>query len=496
MENSKLIRLISALKAKELQELKHFLDSRLSNCGSNESQLFEVIATVYSSGGIQELKKLTKDEVKVKLFPNRELKKQDSSMRKSMSELAKCVEEYLIYAELRNNQLKKKYFLFDALMKRGLHKDAETLLNQSRKKMNAKIDDFHFYDNYKIAHFEHELCLNTGNRANKKAIQNLSEHFDNYFIVSKLEMFCAALNKQNVLGVKDELRWMPEVLDYIKRYDLLDNPLIQMYYVCCSLLDTRNKKYFTELINVLKKYNTEVSKRVLHYFYTTLLNYCTVQVRRGNDDYVKEAFCLYKQILLEDLPLGSAQVWQHHFKNIVTTASRLKEFEWASQFIQDYKHKLPNDTKEDMVHYNEGTIRFYRGDYRRALDTFNKISTIDPFYHINKEMRLIKIYYELGELNSLRYKLNTFRTYIRRNGHVNKKHYINFINVMVRLHAVAEGTKRLSRSNPKTDRLQKRLGNIKRDILMLKPLVDKKWLLKNIELAEQKIEQYKERQRK
>ncbi len=493
MQNSKLFRLINVLEAKELVEFKQFLSSSFINCGKNEHKLFDIILKSYISKGIEEVNKLSKEELKVQLFPDKEKKKQDSSIRKCMSELAKGIEEYIVHIEINQQLFEKRHLLYDALIRRKEHKEAEQLLKSMNKNPYSEIDIYYFYDDYKTAHKAHEFYSNIYNRFDKQTLQKVSDKFDTYFIINKLQMLCTTLNKKKILGSAEKLQWIPEILTHIETDIIFKNPLIHLFYTCYLLLDNNNKKYFIELSELLKKYDGQISKHGINYFYTILLNHCNAQIRKGNNDYINKSFDLYEQMLLIDLPLGTPQLWQHHFKNIVTLASRLRKFDWALQFIQDYKHKLPKETQEDMVNYNKGIICFYKGDYKGSMDTFHKINTIDFLYHINKEMRLIKAYYELNQLKAIEYTIDSFRTYIRRNGGNRKRDYINFINVVKRLYSLGLAINRLSKLNPKTERLENRLNRIKKDVQDLKPLVDKDWLLEKIEAAKHKIERYKKR---
>ena len=69
--------------------------------------------------------------------------------------------------------------------------------------------------------------------------------------------------------------------------------------------------------------------------YNYFQNYCIQQINRGERQFLKETFNLFKDQLEKELLLdeyGFLDQW--HYKNIVTTAIRLKEMEWTQNFIE------------------------------------------------------------------------------------------------------------------------------------------------------------------
>ena len=176
-------------------------------------------------------------------------------------------------------------------------------------------------------------------------------------------------------------------------------------------------------------------------------------------------------MLAEQMLLVDNFFMPNHYKNIVITALKLKEYDWTQDFIDKYAPKLPLDIKETVFNYTLAALHFDRKEYDEALFCLMKINPIDPYYGLNYRALLCKTYYELSEFMALNANLESFRVFVLREKQLseyNNLSYKNFINVL----------KRLIRGKEKK---KKTADNLLTEMSSMEPLVHKQWLLEKIQ---------------
>src|SRR4029079_4931344 len=96
--------------------------------------------------------------------------------------------------------------------------------------------------------------------------------------------------------------------------------------------------------------------------------------------YVKEMLDLYNLMLEKELIYENRWFPPSDFKNIVTIACRLKEFDWTEKFIHRYKDKLEAETREHFFQYNLASFYYEKSDYGNALKLLNTIEFTDIYF--------------------------------------------------------------------------------------------------------------------
>ena len=72
------------------------------------------------------------------------------------------------------------------------------------------------------------------------------------------------------------------------------------------------------------------------------------------------------------------------FKNIVSVALWLKEFEWTSNFINSYQSYLNVAHRNTYVNFALSKLRFEEKAYDEALVLLQKVEYSDIFLNLNK----------------------------------------------------------------------------------------------------------------
>ncbi|MBL4654652.1 MAG: hypothetical protein JKY33_02355, partial [Bacteroidia bacterium] len=134
---------------------------------------------------------------------------------------------------------------------------------------------------------------------------------------------------------------------------------------------------------------------------------------------------LDKEIILEEKNISP---WD--YKNIVTVGLRVEEIEWTKKFIHDYEKKIAVEFRKNAFTYNLACLHFHQKEYTKALKLFQEVDFTDVYYSLDSKSKLLKIYYELEEVEGLYSLIDSFRTYLRRNKLISdyqKTVYLNLI---------------------------------------------------------------------
>ena len=158
------------------------------------------------------------------------------------------------------------------------------------------------------------------------------------------------------------------------------------------------------------------------------------------------------------------------YKNIVTTAIRLKEFQWTEKFINEYKPLLPPDEQHNAYAYNLAAWYHAQNDYRNALFQLQDVEFTDTSYHLGAKIIQLKSYYELDEEEAFYALVEAFKKYNYRSKDLSdyrKKANDNFLKIAKKIFQIK--IRRDKSFSQKKKNVDKMLGETE-------PIANKGWL--------------------
>jgi hypothetical protein len=218
-----------------------------------------------------------------------------------------------------------------------------------------------------------------------------------------------------------------KVNDYYYVYDIYFNlfkafsgKMDLRYYNKCKKLLTANAKYFrTSEKNML---------------FGTLIDFCELRQRVNPEDEFskKELFRLYDLFLSKKYyeSENTSHLPIPLFRNIMNFAIRNKKYAWAEKFIKIYSNRLYPDFKNDLKNLGFARIAFNRGQFTDTLRYMSKVNPEAPNAKLDYKNLNIMVHYELGNFETVRNAIESYKLFIRRSGVVskeNKVYYRNFI---------------------------------------------------------------------
>ena len=181
------------------------------------------------------------------------------------------------------------------------------------------------------------------------------------------------------------------------------------------LQDSSNEAHFHGLKQLIRQHATTFPADELREIHIHALNYCIKQINSGRSDYYQEVLDLYQSMLQEGVVFRNGFIPQWTFKNIVTTSIRLQEYEWTSQFIEQYKEHLLPEERDNALAFNLASLYFAKADYQLALRQLHNVEFKNTSYHLGGKIIQLKSYFALNELEALLALVQASLKFIRRN---------------------------------------------------------------------------------
>lgn len=466
MQNSQLTHILFALSKKESRELRKWLVSPIHNQRSDVVQLYEYLT---SGNRLEDDKSLEKERIFRKLYPKEAY--DDAKMRQVIHFLQESIEEYLVYAKSVEDIVQQKINLAKSYREKKLTKLYQKTIRNIEDIHGTKLkkDDDYLEKSFLIEREKSEQVSEGSRTAN---FQEMSDSAELAFIARKLKLACGMISYQRIFKTEYDFGMIEQVLAYIdEKKQLLGIPIIKVYYDLYRLFKyPQHEQNFFEVKNDILVFESQFLTSEKLDIFMAALNYCIGKMNTGYSHYVREAFEIYQRGLESEVFIQGGTISPHNFRNIVTTGTSLKEFEWVSSFIKGYESYLAPEYRENFVQFSLAKLYFEKGDYDQAQRLLIQFDIDDVLINLSAKSMLIKIYYEEGELNTLESLLESLRTYINRKKSI-AYHKIIYNNLI-------RFTKKLVRLPPRNKALKERL---RKQIEDANPLPERKWLLEQLD---------------
>lgn len=456
--------LFKELSFQEMRELAKYLRSPLFNQQQKTIELFEYMRKRMNRGWKNE-------NIFKHLFPNEryDIKK----IHHLNSKLLHHIESYLAWKEFKTDHIQHDLYLLKAYRKKNMDKSFVRLKKQIEKKLDEtphRNESYHHLQ-YQIQKEQFQNNRESG-RTVEFNLQEISNVQDIHFISDKLKHACNILSHQTMYKKTYDLGLLDEVIKKLdKNPHYLELPAISIYYhAFMALSDNGNAQSF----NALKKL---LDQSIKHFFpseqrdvYILAINFCIRRINSGDKEFMREVFNLYQTGLRDKVFIENGILSRWTYNNIIVAALKLEEFDWAENFIYDYKKSLDEKTREDSFNYNLAKFHFEKKDYQKTMPLLIQTKYDDLLHNLGAKTMLAKMYYELSEWDALDNLLDSFRVYISRKKDIgyHKENYTNIISFFKKMVKINQYEKEA-------------LFDLKSQITTTKILTEREWLLNQIE---------------
>ena len=403
------------------------------------------------------------------LYPEEPFEMQ--KLRNVMSYFQKLLDKFLVYEAMEEDESEQALQLLKIYRKQQERKAFQAIRTQLEKQLeNAVLQNADtLFKAFQLHEQEYALELNE-NRLSPKSVQKILDKLDAYYLANRFKYSVIAKSHESVANTKYDLGWMEALLQFANEDKYKEIPAIQVYYWSyLALIDLEKEDYYFQFKEQLKKNVSLFSPNEQKDLYLLAINYCIKKTNKGHSHFIKELFELYKDGLGLGVFLDNNVLSRFSFKNIVSVALKLEEFDWAQQFITDYCDFVESEYRKDFKNYSLAKWHQLKGNYKEALALFQEVSQRDTLIHADTKVSLVKIYYELNEMEALDYLFDSFKAFLHRNKQLSdyhKKSYLNFVKF----------AKKLMSANVKSKK-EKLLALV----VDVADLPDKQWFLKQLD---------------
>lgn len=396
----------------------------------------------------------------------------EKKFRYMVSDLGATLAEFVYANEIFRNKPGYVHVLDEYLTLREaeVNKAALAAKIMNRHKVKAvKISS----ENFLEKHFENELVEELKSVSRKTYSKYIRENrksepsgLDAYYVVEKLRQMCLVENDNNVFGTATTCFFEKEILQLANSKQFAANEFVNAYTGVFHLLKTKKEQHYFLLKNILKKSAYDFERKNLAELFTYARNFCIAQINSGKANFYDEIFELYEQGLQKRIILVNGEINEQNYKNIVTTALRIKKTDWALRFINDYHYQLNKTVRENAFNYNLANYFFHTKQYDKALRNLQKVQLSDLFYGLDARSLTLKCYFELDEKEAFLNAYFSFRIFIMRKKNVSEQHRRNYLNFL----RIAKKIMNLR------VRDKKAVQHLQFEIQNAKALADKNWL--------------------
>jgi len=435
MQKTKLSQLLRIFDAWEIYHLKDFVASPFFNKRKDLIQLLNFYLNTKND-------KITKPELFGKVFPD--MHYDEKKMNNLVSDLFKLTEQFLAYREILENDtfitlnIAKAYRKKDQPIrfKKAIEKGKKQLEKQPLRDRDYLLLCYNF-------EFEYFDFLGKKIRTRENNLQEMADIYDTICISEKLKQFCFQASHQNVFNTNYRENLKNSILELLeKQPNLLNVTYLHIYYLAFKLIDTEQEEYFRALCKNLQEQSDKFHLYEKENLYRLVINWCIRKVNGGFENYVSDAFELYKQVLKEKIFIDNKKMSSYTFANIVTFGINLNELEWVENFLKNYSKYLPKEIRQNEMFYHAGVLKYKQKQLKKAKHLLLNFTSKDYLMNVRAKVILIRVYFELEEYDSLDPLIESVRVYLKRKNKLAKIHfdyYNNFIKYCKKLLCLKPG---------------------------------------------------------
>lgn len=468
MQKSVLVEIVRSFGKKEIRDIHKWLQSPAHNQRQDVIKLFDYLDKHLSDA--EEM--LEKERAWKYVFPGQPY--DDAYMRQVMYFLLKSIEEYLVFTYYTSDGIRHQLALSRIYRRRNLDKAYKQAHRLGLEKLQDQPlrNDFYLLNKYFFEQVEYEYRMNISQNAPVN-LQETADALEKWFLEERLRISKDMLAHQSIYQkINYDHGLLEGVIDYVQQKNLLYEPAIAVYYYTYMALTKPNEEgYFNELEHWIHSQMEYFNRSEVRTLYLAALNYCVPKINQGKQDFARRAFELYRRGIESNILQENETLSRYTFLNTVSSALKVREFDWAEEFIEGYQNLLEEKHRKGTVNFSLSRLYFEKGDYDKAQRFLVEFEYDDMLQNIIAKNMLLRIYYEQDELDAFESLLESLRIYLQRKEALDptrKTAYKNMISLM----------KKLLHLNIYSKPQKEKFREL---VQQTNPLAERDWLLKQVD---------------
>ncbi len=460
MKNSILIKTWEALTEAQRRQVGKAVQSPLFNQREEVGLLFDFI--IKNS----DKKSFTKEAAFQFIYNKKTY--DDGKMRHLMGYLLEVIRLCLAWEEWSEDEAEINLGLCRVLKKTGLTEIWERELTRAKSELEKQPfrHDGYYFQRFFLEQETWEL----GRQKHRGGVDNVADingAFGAYVAINSLRQGCTLLAQQTLTNVSASIPYLPETLRLIQQGFFAHNEAVETWHASyVALAEPEQEIHFIQLKKLLAQNGAIFPEADLRDLYVLALNVCIRRINAADKKYMREAFDLYRGGLARKVFLENGYLSKTTYRNVLNIAVAVGEWEWAREYLDAFQTYLPPRESDNIYRYNLATYYFRKREYDQALDLLRHVELRDMLENFDARRMMVRMYYELGEIQALDSLLDSFDIYLRRHkeGGYHREMYRNFVRFLKKI---------ISPASPNLRERQKLIAEIQQTVL----LAEREWLL-------------------
>ncbi len=447
LQEFKFIKILKTLSTKELKGFRDFIECSYFNKNEKLVKFYDYVLKFKPDF---ESRNFTKEKLFKFTFGKEEF--DYAKLKHYFNYSFELLEDFIVYNETIKNQKERDFTLLKFYRERNL--------NNYFINLTAKLTDEHNNIRYKEPEdFKYENRL-----SNELEVFYYENEFKNDKMVSAqykdlfsmrdsyiLELFyrLSTLLIQN-RGFRYELEknfpYLQGLIDYVEsNADTVDRSLLLVYKV--FMLDyKREEKTYYDLKSIAVTEYKDIPPEIRKQVFLALVDVGYEIVTSGNREFYKELHNYYKFFVEKyEEVFGDEYLDQTRYYYITAPALYLKHFDWAKNFIDKFKEKLPPVQEDYLYLYTLANYYFSTKEFTHSLEVLAKIKDNKNQHALIANKLKMQILYELKDFETLLYIIDSYRHFLKNYCKIfietNPKINLNFVKYLKRLVDIQSGKK-------------------------------------------------------
>ena len=419
MHKSKSVQLLSTFSNEEIKRFGDFIRSPYFNKNSRVIKLFDELKKDHPDFTS---KSVSKEKLYGKLFNGKSYN--DQVIKNLNTELFKLEREFLAHDMLNKDQFERSFMLLTNLNSRNaeilFEKEAEAIENAAREN-RSKIKDIHLLLNrIEEEKFTNHLINNRQSEASEHILKS-GEYLILYFMKNILRLTINQRINEFSFNTVPDFNLPAEFinkLDIEKLLDLMDKNKIEhtihirlLYYSLLCNFDVKDTEIYLKFKSLLFQSISSFTKAELHHLLHMLESIIAQKINSGMTEYYRDLFETYDYELKHDVykPQKDSPITVMKFRNIYLSALKAGQFEWAENFIHNYREELQKKDRQSIVELSLAQLNFEKQNFGATLEHLQKVRTSQIFYKIDVKILSMMALYELSHFETALALIESFK---------------------------------------------------------------------------------------
>lgn len=437
MQDSKIIRLLRTLNAKEFRLLHKYFRSPFFNYSTAILDLYELLREYYPAFDHPALERRL---VFQKLFPDTVFK--DKKFRNLLHEFLGHLENFLVQLHIRTDDHARKKLLAATLKER----DQYPAFVEKNRELLSEVADRPYRDTqtYKeLLQLQEDYYFHPATRkldGGEVVLKAMLDNLDHFFMASKLRLANEVAVREKLVREKIPVHLVGEVFRELESRESAEI-LLQFYGLMFRLTETEREELYRQLQEMFLGKADKLSFGDQQMVLSQLLNFAIRNGNRGKSRFLVEAFDLYWLGLEKGLLFQHGKLTDSTYTNIVFLGGKTGALDKVETFIREHSRYLDNRIRNDAQILAMANLLYFKKAYAELDELIGNAKFDSIFYQLRARMILLRALFESFLADETYYELlhsrmESLEKLLKRNAllsDVQKAPYLNFIKFLKRI---------------------------------------------------------------